>query len=338
MKSETSHREREQILFFPAYGFRENSRWILRIRGQVTRPELDSKKRAAAFATIRKLIGLDANQRETEILRQRLWPFTGHAVENREVRIALAGETFEVGTSDSDGQFSGTVELDAGNLDASAIESARNASSTPSITFQAAGDDRFSGCAQLIEPEGISVISDIDDTVKITEVATRRRLLVNTFMEPFRAVPGMAEIYRNWAAEGAAFHFVSSSPWQLDRPLGEFLQAENFPGASRHLKAFHPLSSPGGIFAVREDLKLATMRQLLDDFPQRRFLLVGDGGQHDPQVYAQLESERPEQIAGILIRRVRSTEESDLKAGGGPKWQFFRGAQEIRSAPSRSQS
>ena len=78
-------------------------------------------------------------------------------------------------------------------------------------------DRTFSGCAQLISQSGVTVISDIDDTIKQSEVADRRKLLQNTFLREFEPVIGMAEVYQGWAAQGAAFHYVSSSPWQLVR-------------------------------------------------------------------------------------------------------------------------
>ena len=61
------------------------------------------------------------------------------------------------------------------------------------ITYEAIGDDedKATGIIRLIEPrQGISVISDIDDTIKISEVLDKVRLLANTFIHPFKPVPG----------------------------------------------------------------------------------------------------------------------------------------------------
>ena len=91
---------------------------------------------------------------------------------------------------------------------------------------------------QLIDERGVSVITDIDDTIKITAVTNRRELLMNTFLREFRAVSGMAELYRRWATGGAAFHYVSSSPWQLFSVLSEYTETEAFPAGSMHLRSF----------------------------------------------------------------------------------------------------
>ena len=91
---------------------------------------------------------------------------------------------------------------------------------------------RFTGRVQLVEPQGRSVISDIDDTIKITGVGDPQAMLANTFLRPLRPVPGMATLYRQWADRGAVFHYVSASPWQLYAPLADFLAAEQFPAGT----------------------------------------------------------------------------------------------------------
>ncbi|MDZ4752922.1 MAG: phosphatase domain-containing protein [Phycisphaerae bacterium] len=51
------------------------------------------------------------------------------------------------------------------------------------------------------------------DTIKVSEVLNRDRLLAHTFLEPFTAFKGMADVYAMWSARGAVFHYVSSSPF-----------------------------------------------------------------------------------------------------------------------------
>ena len=96
----------------------------------------------------------------------------------------------------------------------------------------------FFGVVHLIPSEGISVISDIDDTIKVSDVTNKKELIRNTFLRPFRAVEGMADTYRCWADQGVVFHLVSSSPWQLYEPLARFLAESGFPESTFHLKRF----------------------------------------------------------------------------------------------------
>ena len=79
------------------------------------------------------------------------------------------------------------------------------------------GDPRkFHGSALLVPEHGLSVVSDIDDTIKISQVRDRRELLRNTFAREFVAAPGMAARYQQLAASAdTRFHYVSSSPLQL---------------------------------------------------------------------------------------------------------------------------
>jgi phosphatidate phosphatase APP1 len=115
----------------------------------------------------------------------------------------------------------------------------------------------------------------------------------------------MAEVYRQWDAKGAQFHYVSASPWQLHLPLAEFTRTNGFVPGSWHMKqwrlkdrTFHSL------FEDPEIYKVETIAPLLRQFPQRRFVFVGDSGERDPEAYAKLAREFPEQVAGIFIRDV----------------------------------
>ncbi len=76
------------------------------------------------------------------------------------------------------------------------------------------------------ESSKISIISDIDDTIKITNVTSAMAMIRNTF-SPFSAVPKMAELYKRWSPK-AKFHYVSSSPFQLYSQLEKFIKAEGW--------------------------------------------------------------------------------------------------------------
>jgi phosphatidate phosphatase APP1 len=149
------------------------------------------------------------------------------------------------------------------------------------------------------------VISDIDDTVKFTNVADRRELLRNTLLREFMAIEGMPDVYRRWQQAGAEFHYVSSSPWQLSDCLCRFLGTAGLPAGSMHLKLFRLKdSTPLGRLTARKRSKRRAIEQIMRDFPGRRFTLVGDSGERDPEVYAAVARRRPEQVAGVFIRRV----------------------------------
>ena len=120
-------------------------------------------------------------------------------------------------------------------------------------------------------------------------------------------MPGMPEVFRGWGDAGTAFHYVSASPWQLAPCLGGFLAAAGLPAGSMHLKVFRLKdSTPLRRLPSRKRSKRRVIEQILADFPGRRFLLVGDSGERDPEVYAAVARRRPAQVAGIAIRLVET--------------------------------
>jgi phosphatidate phosphatase APP1 len=198
----------------------------------------------------------------------------------------------------------------------------------------------FAGEVTLVDESGITVISDIDDTVKVTQVNNRQATLRNTFLLPFEPVPGLAEIYGNWGRQpGTQFWYVSASPWQLFPPLSEFVRSNGFPAGVFYLKNFRwKDESFFDLFGKPDEYKLKVIEPLLKRFPNRRFVLVGDSGERDPEAYAALARKFPQQIARILIRDVtREPAEAeryqrafrDVPTG---LWQIFREPGEIANA------
>ena len=93
--------------------------------------------------------------------------------------------------------------------------------------------------------EGLSVVSDIDDTIKITEIlAGLPTVLRRTFFSEYEAVAGMKDRYEriletHGTHRDVIFHYVSGGPWPLYRQLGKFLiAAERFPEGTFHMKEF----------------------------------------------------------------------------------------------------
>ena len=159
----------------------------------------------------------------------------------------------------------------------------------------------------LAERSGISVITDIDDTIKLTEVNSRRRMLQRTFAEPFASIEGMAQVYRRWADQGALFHYVSSSPWQIYDAVNQFLIENEFPLGSMHLKWFRLRDELFKRWQIlRRKSKAGVIRALIRRMPERSFVLVGDSGERDPEIYAKLASKYPTQITRICIRQIEA--------------------------------
>ena len=202
-----------------------------------------------------------------------------------------------------------------------------------------AGERRFPGRAHVGGPEGLSIVSDIDDTIKHTQMRDRRQMLLNTFARPFTAVPGMADWYAQIAMAAqtgseaeptpAAFHFVSSSPWALATALEGFLRDFAFPAGSLHVRAFS--LQPQSLMSKSASLahKQATIERLLADQPKRRFVLIGDSGEQDPEIYGAIARRHRDRIAAIFVRDVtgdRADGERYARALAGvprERWSIF---------------
>lgn len=119
---------------------------------------------------------------------ERLKPFLVEDEKNELILIRIGEMTHQVRT-DGTGQFRDQIEVTNDFIQKLKQTQQKN----DFLTYEAIGDnkDKATGLIQLIEPrQGISVISDIDDTIKISEVLDKARLLANTFIHPFKAVPG----------------------------------------------------------------------------------------------------------------------------------------------------
>ncbi len=301
----------ETIVFFPTAGWMDEDKaeWQIPIHGWIFELE-ENALRKAAVKSIMESFDIDKDSADAKRLGDRMAFFLADNERNKDIKIKVGSRIVELEESERDGHFFGRFSL-------SAAEAKRLAPSGR-LAFQVVmpfGDRRkFSGVVQLVPPTGVSVISDIDDTIKITEVPDKRRAIANTFLKPFREAPGMAALYRGWSAKGMTFHYVSSSPYQLASPLTRFMAASRFPVASMHLKRARLKDSSVLLFAAESTVtKPPQIEALLRRYPQRDFVLVGDSGEKDPEVYGDIARRFGTQIRKVLIRNVTAEDEDSRR-------------------------
>ncbi|PFH63184.1 hypothetical protein XA68_16623 [Ophiocordyceps unilateralis] len=163
---------------------------------------------------------------------------------------------------------------------------------------------------RVIEPQGVSIISDVDDTVKHSNIsAGAREMFRNTFVRELGElkVDGVEEWYKEMDGLGVSFHYCSNSPWQLFPVLASFFKLGGLPAGSLHLKHYSGMLQ--GIFEPVAERKRVTLNELFSDFPRRKFLLVGDSGEADLEVYTELALANPGRVLAIFIRDVTSPAE-----------------------------
>ncbi len=297
----------EEVVFYPTYGSHDEERgtWTLPIHGIIYEPESDSRRRGAFAVSIRKALGLEADDTKSEFLDRRLRLFLVDNERDQEIFVRIGDHVYGAGTSEANGHFRRTIVLADGDVER-LVETDVDGDW---LLFEAVArpTDRrkFKGRVQLIEPAGVSIISDIDDTIKHSEVGDRKALLANTFLRKFKPAEGMPGLYRQCAELAIAFHYVSGSPWQLYLPLAEFLEAEEFPKGSVHLKQFRLKDrSIVSVLQSQEATKLGAIEPILAAYPERRFILIGDSGEQDPEIYAKVAKKYGKQVVAVFIRNV----------------------------------
>lgn len=145
------------------------------------------------------------------------------------------------------------------------------------------------------------VISDIDDTILETGVQRVGRMVRQTLTgsaltrTPF---PGAPELYRDLAAHANPVFYISSSPWNLHAFLDAFVRHRDFPRGPLLLRDL--LGSAGG-----REPKSGRIDEVLALHPSLPFVLLGDSGEHDPEIYADAVRRHPGRILAVYIREVR---------------------------------
>jgi phosphatidate phosphatase APP1 len=188
---------------------------------------------------------------------------------------------------------------------------------TVELDLAAAPNDRPVRCTtRILAPAPTAtfgVVSDMDDTVLQSEVtsflrAARMVLLENALTRlPF---PGVAAFYRALergatGAESNPIFYVSSSPWNLYDVIDGFLDAQRIPTGPLLLRDW----DLGHLTERHARHKGTVIREIFGTYPHLPFLLVGDSGQEDPEIYAELVREHPGRVKAVYIRNVTPSAE-----------------------------
>ncbi len=330
----------EEVVFYPTMGWpvdeSEESDWEIEIHGSIYERGNIGAGVAAAVLLLRQLTGLGDEQFDTDearLFQQRAEAFAVDNEGGKQIPIRIGERIHTLPASNANGHFEARLRLSRADVIAASGGQFRE------LTFSAilpSGDRRdFSGTVHLV-PQGsrLHVISDVDDTIKISEVRDRSALLKNTFCRPFQPVPGMAELYQSWAADDVHFHYISASPWQLFAPLSEFIREHNFPQGTFHMKLFRIKDRTAmNLLGSQEHYKRNLIEPLLKRFPNDQFVLVGDSGEQDAKIYAELARDYPRQVRFIFIRNVTDEPLDKFRetfAGIAPdRWEVFQESAEI---------
>ncbi len=315
IKTGRTKKRAAQMVAYPGYGFVDQERWRLCISGVAFKtPEEFNRRKRLVIRMLRGAMEVSSEQTDSEMFRSRVAPFMADAGWRIPVTVQIGSRTIRLKKKTRrNGHFTANIRLASRDVEA-AIETSPDGKRL--LRFVASTDHPKSapveGVIHLLDRRGISVISDIDDTIKVSAVDNRRELLANTFLREFRGVEGMSRAYQSLSKSGLDFHYVSSSPWQLFDPLHGMQKSEGFPDGTLHLRNYKisdQITKRVPIF--RRQGKFTAIRRLMKDLPERRFILIGDSGEKDPEIYRKACRRRPEQIAGVFIRELEARPISD---------------------------
>ena len=303
-----------EVTIYPTYGFLQGDQWQIPLRGYVhqNRRLPDHLLNELAQAAI------GCGDADLRNFSSRFNDFSDDSRSRQSVVIQFDTDNERYGFQISD--LNGLIEMTI-TLSESKAKSLlqQQDSSNNWLTFSVVSDGhRGNGKLNLIPPSGLSLVSDIDDTIKVTEVPGNKDVVLkNTFCRDFVPLREMSEKYQDLG--DAVFHYVSGGPWQLYQPLSEFLASAGFPAGTFHLNYFPKnflsedtrsllLDSICGSLGRTYDHKVEQITRLMQRFPQRDFILVGDSGELDVEVYRRIRDLFSTRVREVWIRDVVNDE------------------------------
>jgi phosphatidate phosphatase APP1 len=218
---------------------------------------------------------------------------TGHNLPGAKVEVSFLGRTASA-VSGHDGEFEVALRPAPGEAFPTGAQDAE----------VRVGSVRARATVLVVPADApFLLVSDFDDTVAVTNVTDRDKMLESTFLEDAEtqpAVPGMAALYRCFAAAGAPNAYVSGTPVQLAPRVARFLEKNGFPKAALHLRNLGWKNLTGGY-------KEPALARLATRFPGLPFVLVGDSGERDPEIFAAFQRAHPGRVLRAYVRKATAS-------------------------------
>lgn len=186
------------------------------------------------------------------------------------------------------------------------------------VTMSVEGQEPVESRVFIVGPDvRFGVVSDVDDTVMVTALPRPLVAAWNSFVVDEHArqpVAGMAVLLERIVREnpGAPVVYLSTGAWNIAPTLTRFLTRHLFPPGAILLTDWGPTHDRW--FRSGKAHKASNLRRLASEFPHVRWLLIGDDGQHDDELYTTFTSEHPGHVAAVAIRRLSAAEA--VLAGG----------------------
>jgi len=154
----------------------------------------------------------------------------------------------------------------------------------------------------------VGVISDFDDTLVISNVPSKLKLLKNTLTKNYKQrvlVSKTAKTIKDILQKkpNAPFIVVSGSPYQLYNPIKKFLSYHKFPKPIILLKQIHGDNKESN---NQFKYKVAKIERIFKQFPNTKWYMFGDSGEKDAEVYRFFKAKYPNRVISFDIREVKT--------------------------------
>ncbi|KAH0536467.1 hypothetical protein FGG08_006648 [Glutinoglossum americanum] len=269
-----------------------------------------------AVADLAEKLGLGEGDEAENTIAARLRPFADviEPAKTVSVRIGQAGE-FQLGPSGPNGVSSDKHTLPgSGYIDGKAVH--------PVAILQKDDPRQLKMTTHIAEPQGWAIVSDIDDTIKITMTSDGMGILKSTFVDDPKPVPGMPDLYRLIdSALSPTWFYLSASPYNLYPFLHDF-RKEYYPSGTMILRDSSWMNIGGFISSLTvntQEYKEDRLGRIYGWLPKRKCLMIGDSTQKDPEAYGTLARKHPGWIKGIFIHIVTGVDEEREKWLNSPE-------------------
>lgn len=198
------------------------------------------------------------------------------------------------------GDYDGFVQINGNGL-----EAGNTTNELQRMNVYTEGDINGNATSYLVPSSGLTIISDIDDILRVTKIYQPKEGLLNSFARPFEQWMNMPSIYANWSRSipNVHFHYLTTTPEQITRNYMDFI-FKTYPGGSFDTRPLN-FSDVSATLQIRRFL----LDKVFLTYPQRKFVLVADTTNSDVmKAYPALATDYPDQVQCILLRNTSATD------------------------------
>jgi len=180
--------------------------------------------------------------------------------------------------------------------------------SIQALNIYATGTDSGNASAYLVPTAGLTIISDIDDILRITKIWAPSEGILNSFARPYTPWMNMPDIYANWSRSIPDFHFhyLTTTPEQITANYMDFIY-KTYPLGSFDTRPLN-FSDVSATLSIRKFL----LQKIFETYPKRKFVLIADTSNSDVMSdYPEMVTDFPGQVQCIFLRNTSSTDPTD---------------------------